>query len=176
MSSFTEISLSWMFRRRDTPDHVLAAFSSAHAPERSALRGGLEPTALPEPVEEVSTGWDPADGIDPNALDDPYLDQPWRHDWGAALGFGSDVHTVARAGLVWVWDCWTFSCRASWKTDERTAAQALAWIGPYIVAEGHEPTFIGTLQHESSPKPTLLYVTWTGEPIVAWDPSPPHYW
>lgn len=164
MGSFTEIVLSFDFRK-DTPDHVLAAFAALAAPGP-----GEGAPALPEPVVEAWEPWSADWRAAGWPEGDPYEHEPWRHDWAAEVSFGA-VGTTPHATLRWAeTELWNLDCRFSWKTDPETASEALAWLAPYVDhwPEARPKALVGYAHHEYAPRPHLFWVsdgTWELEDL-----------
>lgn len=152
---------------------MLAAFSSQRSRGRDYAADDYAIPELPAPVREPDPSWAPDYGHDELGPPDPYLAEPWRHDWGSALALAMGVMTVPHGQMVWMWDRWMFSGRASWKTDTSIAVAALGWIAPHVWPQsGDHATFLGTVRSEWMPKPTLLFVV--RGTLVSCDPNPPH--
>jgi hypothetical protein len=156
MGSFSEVMLSFSFRQ-DTPDEVLAAFSALHQPHPEGAWWGPVP-ALPEPVREPVDGWCP-DLWEDFAATDPYLAEPWRHDWATWLRNSMSVGVAASAALVWMpGGRWNLTSRSSFKSPAEYINVFLEWLGPFIDTWGEDrPLFIGYINDEQEPRPYLLW-------------------
>lgn len=161
MGSFTEVSLSFYFDP-ETHDAVLTAFQPMYVPNPPGAR--QEPAPQLPPFEALAEdGWWEPDWKDRGGdEEDPFADEPWRHDWASYLASSMSVGTVPTAALVWSEiRQWHFSCRTSFKAPPESVLDFMSWLGPFIDASDSErlglPTFVGTMQgEEPNPYPYLL--------------------
>lgn len=152
MGSFSEVVLSFDFRP-STPDDVLTTFSAL------ASDGPLATAPpLPAPVIEA---WDM---FEPDwreaGTHDPYLNEPWRHDWAGWMSTAMGVTTTPHGRLVWsTTERWNLGCRFSWNTGPRGVSEAIEWLAPYV-DDTHVggPALIGYAHFEYAPKPHLFWV------------------
>lgn len=156
MGSFSEIVLSFDFAD-ETPDYVLAAFTALTVP---ALGEGAP--QLPAPVVEAWDMWEPdwREAGYPEGQGDPFVDEPWRHDWASWLSTAMGVQTTPHGWLAWSeLGRWNLDCRFSWKAHPTTASEALAWLAPYVHDnEADDKVLVGYAHHEYAPRPHLFWV------------------
>lgn len=171
MGSFTEVSLSFNFAK-ETPNHVLAAFSALAVSDLPA-----DAPRLPAPVVEAWELWEPdwrEAGYD-EGDGDPFEHEPWRHDWAGWVSDAMGVHTTPHGMLQWSkTGDWNLDCRFSWKTQPEVASSALEWLGPYVGRqyEGAK-LLVGYALHEYASRPHLFWVEdgrWKLEDLNSTDP------
>ena len=156
MGSFSEIVLSFNFDDQ-TPDDVLAAFSSLAPPDPP------EGTPLlPPPVVEAWDPWSPdwRDAGYPDGEGDPFERWPWRHDWASWVSTAMGVQTTPHGRLTWSeLGTWNLDCRFSWKTDPSTASEALSWLAPHVDTSYTDgKVLVGHAHFEYAPRPHLFWV------------------
>jgi hypothetical protein len=90
---------------------------------------------------------------------DPYLGEPWRHNWADPLSWSMSVAFVGHSRLIWSeMKRWTLSARFSLKDDPDRILRAVKWLGPYIEpTNGDRPLLLGYLRHEYQTRPLLVW-------------------
>lgn len=156
MGSDTEGVLSFSFRK-ETPDHVLAAFSALAAPLAPGTPS-LPPPAGTDPLFRMPTDFAQNDDEIDMLEEDPFPGEPWRHDWAGLFGASMGVVFVGLSRLIWSeMGFWTISARFSLKDDPDRMLRAIAWLGPHIEPNGSLPLLLGYLRNEYQVRPVLVW-------------------